>query len=123
MVESALASEVVQFKDRIYTPFVTLCQFSLRCSTRITRVARRSRGWDQGGPISDDQFQLGRRQPEWRFCRRPARDAETSTDISMTLSHEELSSRPVRTNLRPEVGLTGRSVQHLLAPTDNLTGV
>ena len=27
MVESALASEGVQFKDRIYTPFVTLCLF------------------------------------------------------------------------------------------------
>jgi hypothetical protein len=27
MVESALAAEDVQFKDRIYTPFVTLCLF------------------------------------------------------------------------------------------------
>ena len=27
MVESAMASEGVQFKDRIYTPFVTLCMF------------------------------------------------------------------------------------------------
>jgi len=27
MVESALNSEGVQFKDRIYTPFVTLCLF------------------------------------------------------------------------------------------------
>ena len=27
MVESAMASESVQFKDRIYTPFVTLCMF------------------------------------------------------------------------------------------------
>jgi hypothetical protein len=27
MVESAMTSEGVQFKDRIYTPFVTLCLF------------------------------------------------------------------------------------------------
>ena len=27
MVESAVTSEGVQFKDRIYTPFVTLCLF------------------------------------------------------------------------------------------------
>ena len=44
MVESAMASESVQFKDRIYTPFVTLCISSLRCSTRITRVAQQSCG-------------------------------------------------------------------------------
>src|ERR1700733_14404754 len=39
-----------------------------------------------------------RRRPEWPFCRPPALDAETSTDISMTTWLEELSrlARPTR---------------------------
>ena len=37
-----------------------------------------------------------RRRPEWPFCRPPALDAETSTDISMTLSLDELSGRLAR---------------------------
>ena len=34
-----------------------------------------------------------RRRPEWPFCRPPALDAKTSTDISNTRSLEELSGR------------------------------
>ena len=39
MVKSAVAASGIKFKDRIYTPFVTLCLFLSRCLTPITHVA------------------------------------------------------------------------------------
>ena len=71
-----------------------------------------------------------RRRPEWLFCWPSALDEETSTDISMTLSLEELSGRPAGAlNPRPGVALTGRIVQllpssdHAHATVDSMTSV
>src|SRR5277367_4630098 len=49
MVESALTSEGVQFKDRIYTPFVTLCLFLSQVLDQDHSCrAAVMRGWSSG---------------------------------------------------------------------------
>ena len=59
-----------------------------------------------------------RRRPEWPFVRATALDAETSTNISITLSPEELRDRLAAPNPRPAVALTGRIAQ-LLPSSDH----